>query len=168
MLSRAGLGLRAVARPARASLVRSIAIKNVSKDYEQEVLIEQRKHRPVLPHLTIYEPQITAILLSFHRITGVAMGFGFYALTAGYGAALLLQYDILTLALVAGFAGLPVAVQAVAKAAAAYPFVYHFANGIRHLVWDLGVEVTNPGVYRTGYAVLAVTALAGSYLAFLA
>jgi len=48
----------------------------------------------------------------------------------------------------------------------AYPFVYHAFNGIRHLVWDFGFELTIPGVYRTGYTVLAGTAVFGSLLAF--
>ena len=43
---------------------------------ESELLRQQRKLRPVSPHLTIYQPQITWYLSGAHRITGVAVGGG--------------------------------------------------------------------------------------------
>lgn len=49
-------------------------------DAESELLRQQRKLRPVSPHLTIYQPQLTAILSSLHRITGVAVGGGKYTI----------------------------------------------------------------------------------------
>lgn len=36
-----------------------------------------------------------------------------------------------------------------------FPFCYHYCNGIRHLIWDLGHFLTLPGVYNTGYAMVA-------------
>jgi hypothetical protein len=33
-----------------------------------------RLNRPMSPHLTIYEPQLTWLLSGFHRITGFAVG----------------------------------------------------------------------------------------------
>lgn len=51
-----------------------------------------------------------------------------------------------------------------AKLGFAYLFAFHFGNGIRHLIWDAGKELTLKGVYRTGYSVLALTAVLGSYL----
>lgn len=30
-----------------------------------------KQNRPLSPHLTIYKPQLTAVLSIFHRITGV-------------------------------------------------------------------------------------------------
>jgi succinate dehydrogenase / fumarate reductase, cytochrome b subunit len=38
-------------------------------------------------------------------------------------------------------------------------FWYHFLNGIRHLTWDMCVGLDIPSVYKTGYAVLAGTAV---------
>jgi succinate dehydrogenase (ubiquinone) cytochrome b560 subunit len=43
---------------------------------ESELLRQQRKVRPVSPHLTIYQPQITWYLSGLHRITGAAVGGG--------------------------------------------------------------------------------------------
>ncbi|KAM9909033.1 hypothetical protein OXX69_005816 [Metschnikowia pulcherrima] len=144
----------------------STSTVKVSHDQEQELLVNQRKNRPVSPHLTIYTPQITMILSSFHRITGVAMAGAFYALTCGYAATSLLSVPFDSAVLVSAFAGLPFAAKFAAKAAMAYPFVFHAFNGIRHLVWDLGKELSISGVYRTGYAVVAATAVLGSWMIF--
>ena len=38
-------------------------------------------------------------------------------------------------------------------------FFYHLCNGIRHLAWDAGYSFELPDAYRSGYAVLAATAL---------
>lgn len=146
--------------------MRHTSTVKVSHEQEEELLIAQRRNRPVSPHLTIYKMQLTAVLSSLHRILGVAMAGGFYALTTGYAAATLLSLPLDTATVVSAFSALPFAVKLGAKAAMAYPFAYHFLNGIRHLVWDFGKELTIPGVYRTGYIVLAGTALFGSYLAF--
>merc|ERR1712065_134067 len=43
------------------------------------------------------------------------------------------------------------------KFAVAWPFTYHFANGIRHLVWDMGKGFELPQLYQTGYAVLGTS-----------
>lgn len=138
-----------------------------TSNQEQEILVAQRKNRPTSPHLQIYEPQLTWIMSSFHRITGVAMAGAFYALTCGFAATSILNIPFDTTTLVSAFTTLPTFAQYGIKAICAYPFVYHIGNGIRHLVWDFGKELTIPGVYRTGYAVLAATAVIGSYLAFL-
>ena len=145
---------------------RSISTVETSHNEEQEVLVAQRKNRPVSPHLQIYQPQLTWIMSSFHRITGVALAGAFYALTCTYAATSILGYHFDTQTLVSAFTSLPVALQYGIKALGAYPFVYHAANGIRHIIWDFGKELTIPGVYRTGYAVLGATAILGTALAF--
>lgn len=45
-------------------------------DSESELLRAQRKRRPVSPHLSIYQPQLTWYMSSAHRLTGVALGGG--------------------------------------------------------------------------------------------
>lgn len=156
--------LRPAARLVRFS--RSVSTIKASHDQEQEILLAQRRNRPESPHLSIYKIQLTAALSTFHRITGIAMAGSFYALTCGYAATSILGLDFTSATLVSAFAALPVAAKFGAKALMSYPFVYHALNGVRHLVWDFGKELTIKGVYRTGYAVLAGTALFGSYLAF--
>jgi succinate dehydrogenase (ubiquinone) cytochrome b560 subunit len=146
--------------------MRSISTVKASHEQEQEVLVAQRKNRPTSPHLTIYQLQLTMVMSGLHRVTGVFMAGGFYALTCGYAAASILSIPFDAATLVGAFAGLPVAVKLAAKAAMAYPFVYHAFNGVRHIIWDFGKELTIKGVYRTGYVVTALTAIFGSYLTF--
>ena len=38
-----------------------------------------------------------------------------------------------------------------------WSLLYHFCNGIRHLVWDLGKGLDIPTAERLGYAVIAVS-----------
>ncbi|PSK39836.1 succinate dehydrogenase, cytochrome b556 subunit [Candidozyma pseudohaemuli] len=138
----------------------------ISHEQEQELLVNQRKNRPVSPHLQIYQPQLTWYLSGLHRVTGVAMSGAFYALTVTYAASALLGFPFEASTLVSAFAGLPFAVKLGAKAAMAFPFTFHSFNGLRHLVWDFGKELTLKGVYRTGYIVLALTGVFGTYLTF--
>lgn len=43
------------------------------------------------------------------------------------------------------------------KFSLAFPMAYHFWNGIRHLIWDLGLCLSMKEVYATGYVMLALT-----------
>lgn len=148
------------------NFARCISTVEATPAKEEEILIAQRKNRPTSPHLTIYEPQLTMVLSSLHRITGVAMAGSFYALTVAYAATSILSIPFDSATLVGAFASLPVVAKLGLKAVMAYPFAFHVGNGLRHLVWDFGKELTIKGVYRTGYAVLAGTAIFGSYFAF--
>lgn len=106
------------------------------------------------------------ILSGFHRISGVAMGGAFYAITVAYAATSILNIPFDSNTLVSAFTGLPVAIQYGVKAAMAYPFFFHFANGLRHLLWDTGKELTIKGLYRTGYVVSAISVALATYWTF--
>lgn len=73
--------------------------------------------------------------------------------------------DAATLASV--FGGLPVAAKIALKSVAALPFTFHAWNGFRHLLWDSARELTVKGVWRTGYAVIGLTAVSSIALAFI-
>lgn len=154
------------ARSARVGIIRpSLHVRNIitvktSEDEEQSILVAQRKNRPVSPHLEIYQKQLTAVLSALHRITGVGLAVGFFGVTCSLGFHL-----IDTATLVSLFAGLPVAAKVALKSVAALPFAFHSWNGIRHLIWDAGKEANIKGVYKTGYAVLGLTAV--SFLALM-
>jgi len=51
----------------------------------QEILLKQRANRPISPHLTIYQPQITWYLSSVHRVSGVLLGAIFFGVSIAYG-----------------------------------------------------------------------------------
>jgi succinate dehydrogenase / fumarate reductase, cytochrome b subunit len=89
--------------------------------------------RPLSPHLGIYKFAYTMSLSILHRITGCVAMVGFLglvwwlmALASGpqaYASAMQLLSTSLAKLLLVGFA---------------FSFIYHFCNGIRHLVWDTG------------------------------
>jgi succinate dehydrogenase / fumarate reductase cytochrome b subunit len=89
--------------------------------------------RPLSPHISVYRWPITMTLSILHRITGVAMSVGLFALAAW---------------LYAVAAGGTVYAQAVAMLSSlpgkllligwSFAFFLHLANGVRHLVWDVG------------------------------
>ena len=39
----------------------------------------------------------------------------------------------------------------------AWPFIFHFTNGLRHLAWDLGKGFQNSEVSITGWSVLGIS-----------
>ena len=105
--------------------------------------------RPLSPHLQIYKPQITSVLSILHRGTGIVLFGGsllwclwFVSLAAGsapyhYGQALLLSP--LGLLILLGWS---------------FSFFYHLCNGIRHLLWDIGIGYEMTMVRGSGWTVV--------------
>ncbi|KAI8066598.1 hypothetical protein BC940DRAFT_302534 [Gongronella butleri] len=134
---------------------------------ETEILRQQRKVRPVSPHLSIYQPQITWYLSGLHRLTGSIIGGGMYLGAIGYLALPAVGVPVDSASVIAAVAGAPVALKVLAKLTIATPFVFHSLNGIRHLVWDATKFIDIKSVYTTGYAVIGGTVLGSLYLASL-
>lgn len=131
----------------------------------QEILVKQRSARPISPHLTIYQPQITWYLSSVHRVSGVMLGGIFFAVTIAYGINKLYNFGLNDDSLVEYYQkNVPAWMDYTAKGSVAYLFAFHFANGLRHLTWDIGKGFTIKGIYVGGYSVLGVCAIAGTYL----
>ncbi|CAK7212451.1 cytochrome b subunit of succinate dehydrogenase, Sdh3p [Sporothrix curviconia] len=132
---------------ARGILVRSalqtraITTERLSQEEAQKVLASQRLNRPVSPHLTIYDPaQIWYGASIMQRYTGMAYAGALYAGSLAYLAAPLLGWHLESASLVAFAASLPVAAKVGLKTLAAFPFLFHAFNGVRHLVWDTVVK----------------------------
>jgi len=121
------------------------------------------QQRPLSPHLQVYRPQITMVMSIMHRITGVFLAFGAFALTAWLLAS---ASDNDTFNAFQDCVASPIGKIVLFALVAA--LVYHFFNGIRHLLWDIGWGFEIPQFYRSGYAVLALTAVVTAALAFLA
>jgi succinate dehydrogenase / fumarate reductase cytochrome b subunit len=106
-------------------------------------------NRPLSPHLQIYRWYLTMALSIAHRASGVAMAFG------------LILFTWWLLALASGPEAFAT-VQAVMRSWLGvlvlflYTFVlfYHLANGVRHLVWDVGYGFELRTAYQSGLAVL--------------
>jgi succinate dehydrogenase / fumarate reductase, cytochrome b subunit len=118
--------------------------------------------RPLSPHLTVYKFMYTMSLSILHRITGCAAAVGFLlfvwwlmALASGpieYAAAMHALGSPLAKLLLAGFT---------------FSFVYHFCNGIRHLVWDTGRGLERAQARRSGaFVIIAALALTAVVLWF--
>ena len=110
--------------------------------------------RPLSPHLGVYKFMYTLSLSILHRITGVAASVGFLlfawwlmSLATGHDAydrAMRLLDTPLAKLLLVGFT---------------FSFVYHFCNGIRHLVWDTGRGMERAQARRSGYFVIVAALL---------
>lgn len=111
-----------------------------------------RGNRPLSPHLQIYRPQITSVLSILHRITGVGLLLGFalavwWFLAAATGAA---YFDFVD-GIVTSWLGHLVLL------GSTWALWYHLANGIRHLVWDLGYGFGLGQVTQSGLVVLGAS-----------
>jgi succinate dehydrogenase / fumarate reductase cytochrome b subunit len=117
--------------------------------------------RPLSPHLGVYRWQIGNTLSILHRITGVALGVGFLALTfwlsslAGgedtYRSAARLFASPVGLVCLFGWT---------------FSFLFHLFNGLRHLCWDVGLGFERTQRHASGWiAVLAaVCATLGAWV----
>jgi len=119
-------------------------------------------NRPLSPHLGVYKFMYTMSLSILHRITGLAATLGFLgfvwwlmALATGpesYARAMRLLSTPLARLLLVGFT---------------FSFVYHFCNGIRHLVWDTGRGLERVHARRSGLAVVIAALLLTSLAVWL-
>jgi succinate dehydrogenase / fumarate reductase cytochrome b subunit len=107
--------------------------------------------RPLSPHLQIYNPQITSVLSIMHRIMGVTLSFGtvfliYWLSAAAYGPDAFAQAQ----AFFGSFIGQLVLLSLT------FSLFYHLANGIRHLIWDVGLGFEMPILRATGIAVVII------------
>jgi succinate dehydrogenase / fumarate reductase cytochrome b subunit len=122
-------------------------------------------NRPLSPFMIgpYYRPQLTSVLSIVHRATGVFLVLGAVMLVA------------MLLAAAAGPGAWATATTCAyslpGKAfalATVFSLAYHFFNGVRHLLWDIGWGYELPRVYATGYLVVALTLLSTLAIAFCA
>jgi len=119
-------------------------------------MAESQTQRPVSPHVTIYSFPVCALSSITTRVTGCALSFGgaglgLVEIIGGNGAALELMSTI-------GSSGLMIG--GIAKFSVAFPFIYHYLGGLRHLVWDNSPEMlTNVDVEKASYALVGSSVL---------
>ncbi len=115
------------------------------------------------PHLTIYKPQLTALLSVTHRATGIVNACVLYSIAvsqycySGTFPAFLMQVQELP------FLGPAIIMSA--KFCLAWPVCFHMLNGIRHLFWDMGYGFHMPDLYKSGYAVAALSVVLAAIVA---
>ncbi len=111
--------------------------------------------RPLSPHLQIYRWHLTMALSILHRASGIVLAAGLLLLTwwltaLARGPEAFATVRSVTIHPLGGLVlfGFTVAL------------FYHLGNGVRHLVWDLGLGLEKEEAHRSGIFVLAFTAVA--------
>ena len=114
------------------------------------------KGQPVSPHVSIYSFPVCALSSITTRVTGCALSFG----AAGLGAVEILGGSGAALELMSSVGSAGGVVAAGAKFTVAFPVVYHYLGGLRHLVWDSKPEMlTNVDVEKASYGLFGASAL---------
>ena len=108
--------------------------------------------RPLSPHLGIYDLPVTAKLSILHRGTGAALSAGMILLVIALVAAANGESSWNSMqAFLSSWFGYLVLFGFTAT------LYYHFCNGIRHMMWDLGKGLEKHEVAKSGPLVLAAT-----------
>lgn len=121
--------------------------------------------RPLSPFMLgqYYRFQITSVMSLMHRVSGIVLSFGAFVLAwwllavAQGGDA----YERAAACLASPFGK-------VALFGFTLALVYHFFNGLRHLLWDAGWGFKIPQVYKSGYTVLALSVVSVAAIWFFA
>ena len=155
----------------RGALLRSLSIltsttgdASMSNKFTYSTTNNSSQRRPLSPHMTIYQPQLTWLMSIGHRVTGS----GLAVLIYGFGISQSISTDgvcsLSNLCELISMAPLPMVLAG--KFVLAAPFMYHLLNGIRHLLWDSGRALTLRGVYTTGWIVNILTLASAGFLTF--
>lgn len=110
--------------------------------------------RPLSPHLQVYRLPMMAKMSILHRATGVLLTAGLvvmaiWFLAAGLGEE---RYNQAM-----AFIGTPYTKYIFVGWA--FALFYHMSNGIRHMLWDIGIGLNEKTSIKTGWVVLASAAI---------
>jgi succinate dehydrogenase / fumarate reductase cytochrome b subunit len=116
----------------------------------------QGVQRPLSPHLQVYRWGITMWLSSLHRITGLLLSAGAFALAIAINQTASAQQVFASGAFKVLLVGWT------------FCFFLHLANGVRHLFWDVGAGFDPKTIRSSGWTVIVVTVLATAGFSWLA
>ena len=105
--------------------------------------------RPMSPHLQVWRWHVTMLTSILHRATGIALYVGVLIL-AGWAVALASGADGYDL--YRSLLGSPLGLLVLFGLTVA--FLYHLANGVRHLFWDSGKGFEPKTADMTGWAAI--------------
>ena len=111
-----------------------------------------KENRPLSPHLSVYRWQVTNTLSIIHRLSGVIL----------YCGSLFLPLWIVAIAFDGSFSQLIISLishplSKVILVGLTFAFFYHSLNGIRHLIWDIGMGFEPHQVRNSGITVVALS-----------
>ena len=115
----------------------------------------QGVQRPLSPHLQVYRWGITMWLSSLHRITGLLLSAGAFALAVWLIALAGGPQSYSRVQQVFASGGFKVLL-----VAWTFCFFLHLANGVRHLAWDVGEGFDPKTIRASGWTVIVVAVLA--------
>ena len=110
--------------------------------------------RPLSPHLQVYRWQMTSVLSILHRGTGLFLVLGtvmiaFWVVALALGQSIFASYQAFLGSLLGK----------VLLVSWSFSLFYHWANGIRHLLWDAGWGYEIDRVYMTGWIVVSISVI---------
>lgn len=110
--------------------------------------------RPLSPHLQIYRWYFTMFLSILHRVTGVGLAFGaplmvWWLIAAVQGPDSFAQFHAFTATVIGKLM----------LAGWLFALVFHSLNGIRHMVWDTGRNISRKSAKMSGMVVLAAAVI---------
>lgn len=105
--------------------------------------------RPLSPHLQIYKTQITMVMSILHRITGVALYFGFALLTWWLVASALGGDSLVLVNKIMGHW-----LSQVVLFGFTWSLFNHMLGGIRHFIWDAGKGFSRSARFGMAWATL--------------
>ena len=119
------------------------------------------KNRPISPHLQIYKPQITSVLSISHRFTGIILYLSTFLITFFLFSLVFNEeiYNFLITLFISKFGKLILFFITLS-------FIYHFLNGVRHLIWDIGFGFQIMNVYLTGFIIIFLSLALNFYFWF--
>ncbi|KAG8676114.1 cytochrome b subunit of succinate dehydrogenase, Sdh3p [Fusarium poae] len=143
-------------------------ITKLQPEEGREIVVKQRLNRPVTPNLGIYKiGQVWFSASAWTRITGLIVGGTAYLTLGAHAVAPYLGLGFDSTALVTAFGALPFVAKAAVKfGLLGFPFSYHFINGIRHLVFDLGIGYNKAQFKKSEAATWILSVISGLVLAF--
>lgn len=111
--------------------------------------------RPISPHLSIYQPQLTSGLSIFHKGTGFALFAGYFVLVAWLVClAWLPDWYPLFIAVATSWIG------RIFLIGWTWAFLFHMSVGTRYFFWAAGWGLSLKHVYFWGYLALAFSFIA--------
>ncbi|MBR9983473.1 MAG: succinate dehydrogenase, cytochrome b556 subunit [Wolbachia endosymbiont of Homalodisca vitripennis] len=119
-------------------------------------------NRPLSPHLEIYKVQVTSFFSIMHRLTGILL-FLLLIILSWYFILYVYSPKLVVVRCLNVLLFTPLA--KLAYILCFISFMYHFLNGIRHLLWDAGLNLEIASVSKS--AMLLTIMLFLSTMAFL-
>ncbi|CAD5124983.1 DgyrCDS13226 [Dimorphilus gyrociliatus] len=132
-----------LSRPAISAAPMALSAHDQMKEFWKK---NEKLNRPSSPWI-IYWPHLPMMTSLGHRTTGIVLGTGLYGISIGV---FLAPGDFNSI--IQGIQSLEIAapIMCALKSIVAFPLVYHYINGLRHLSWDAGYGFKLNTQYKTG------------------